>query len=46
MNVTVYKDLNVELEEKFISLKYMNNHMHRAPFSDIERKKEKAKSKE
>ena len=25
---------------------YMNNHMHRAPFSDIERKKEVAKSKE
>ena len=25
---------------------YMNNHVHRAPFSDIERKKEIAKSKE
>ena len=25
---------------------YMNNHVHRAPFSDIERKKEVAKSKE
>ena len=24
---------------------YMNNHVHRAPFSDIERKKEVAKSK-
>ena len=25
---------------------YMNNHVHRAPFSDIGRKKEVAKSKE